>query len=78
MQSTPQKSYGPAGDRELGDLYGSFGATTAQQKIKVLEAKLGQSCNYYAFGGQLNDDMKLGALEYDYLSGIGKIELVLA
>jgi hypothetical protein len=76
---TPPKSYGAAADAFLTEFYKSYGAETTQQKLKVLEANLGQQpSNYYPLGGTLNDEMKLGCLEYDYLSQMGKIELVLA
>ncbi|MGD0260655.1 MAG: hypothetical protein ABSD29_12620 [Verrucomicrobiota bacterium] len=79
MPHPPPKSYGKAADAYLKDFYKSYGAENTQQKIKVLEANLGQQpSNYYALGGRLTDEMKLGCLEYDYLSQMGKIELVLA
>jgi hypothetical protein len=75
----PSKSYGEAADAFLAEFYRSYGAETTQQKMKVLEANLGQlPSNYYALGGSLNDEMKLGCLEYDFLNQSGKIELVLA
>lgn len=76
---TPTKSYGTVADAFLTEFYKSYGAETTQQKLKVLVANLGQQpSNYYALGGSLNDEMKLGCLEYDYLNQMGKIELVLA
>lgn len=76
---TEQKSYGREADEFLAEQYKSFGATTTQEKIKVLEEKfLGTESNFYAFGGSLTDEMRLGCLEYDFLEQMGKITVVRA
>ena len=73
------KTYGVSADAYLARFYKSCGAETTQQKINVLELKLGQEpSNYYAYGGTLTDEMKLGCLEYDFLDRAGEITLVLA
>lgn len=75
------KSFGAEADAYLAEFYNSVGAKTIQEKINVLSIKLGEEStpsNYYAFGGNLTDDMKLGCLEYEFLEQAGKITLVLA
>jgi hypothetical protein len=74
----PPKTYGAEADNFLEDFYKSCGAETTQQKIAVLQLKVGADSNFYAFGGALTDEMKLGCLEYDYLEQSNKITLVLA
>ena len=75
----PPKSYGAEADTFLAEFYKSFEADTTQKKIALLESKfLGADSNFYAFGGDLTDEMKLGCLEYEFLEQMGKITLVLA
>ena len=71
------KRYNTEADAALDELYGSARADTTQDKIRALESIQG-TANFYAFGGVLTDDMRLGCLEYEYLSEKGLIELVLA
>jgi hypothetical protein len=75
---TSVKSYGKEADAFLAELYESCGAETTQQKLNVLELRLGKDSNFYAFGGALTDEMKLGCLEYDLLEQANKITLVRA
>ncbi len=69
-----KKSFGAVADAYLSKFYESCGADTTQQKITVLELKLGKS-NFYAYGGKVTDEMKLGSLEYDLLEQNKLIEL---
>jgi hypothetical protein len=69
-----KKSFGEKADAYLHDFYKSCGADTTPQKITVLELKLGKS-NFYAYGGKVTDEMKLGSLEYDFLEQRGLIKL---
>jgi hypothetical protein len=81
MEAIPaaRKSYGNEADIFLADIYRSFDADTTPKKIELLESKfLGGGSNFYAFGGDLTEDMKLGCLEYEFLEQMGKITLVLA
>jgi hypothetical protein len=74
---TPGKSYGQEGDAFLAEFYGEVKDTP--QKIIMLERGLGEPpSNYYAFGGSLTDEMKLGCLEYEFLERNNKIVLELA
>ena len=75
------KTFGPKGDAYLANFYNSIGAKTTQQKLNVLSIRLGEDItqsHYYALGGNLTDEMKLGCLEYEFLEQAGQIELVLA
>ena len=65
--ATTTKSFGPEADAYLDSFYKSCGAETTQQRIIVLEMKLGTQSNFYAYGGNPTDEMKLGSLEYDFL-----------
>jgi hypothetical protein len=69
--------YTAQADAALSSLYQLRGADTTQQKIVILQDHLGSS-NFYALGGEINDEMKLGCLEYDYLEFQGLIETCLA
>jgi len=70
--------FNPQADACLEELYASVGAVTTAQKITILQKELGGDFNFQAFGGVVNDQMKLGCLEYDYLERAGKIDVVLA
>ncbi len=72
------KSFGPDGDIALAMLYKSVGAQDTQQKLNILQIKLGGTPNFYAMGGGITDEMKLACLEYEYLerSGIIQFDLV--
>ena len=77
MNASQTKSYGAEGDAFLADFYGAEKDTA--KKIIMLERRLGQPpSNYYAFGGSLTPEMKLGCLEYEFLEQNGKITLELA
>jgi hypothetical protein len=67
-----------AAESHLSTLYGGFGATTTEQKITVLKTYVEGQASYYALGGEVSQEMILGCLEYEYLSNLGLIELVLA
>lgn len=69
--------YNQNADAALNELYTSARATSTQDKIRALESIQGNA-NFYAFGGEITDDMRLGCLEYEYLSEKELIELVLA
>ena len=71
----PRKSFGPDADAHLDAFYRSCGAETTQQRIKVLEMKLGIGSNFYAYDGNVTDEMKLGSLEYDFLEQVGLITI---
>jgi hypothetical protein len=71
--------YNEEADQALENLYvAANNAVETADKIRALEKALQENSNYYAFGGVMTDDMKLGCLEYEYLSSKGLIELVLA
>ncbi|MGH7979950.1 MAG: hypothetical protein ACREE6_11295 [Limisphaerales bacterium] len=76
--ATEQYKYNAEADHALGELYSRLHATTNQLRIQGLQIELGGDFNYYAFGGEINDEMKLACLEYEYLQRIGKIDLALA
>jgi hypothetical protein len=77
MNAGQTKSYGEVGDAFLAEFYG--GEKTTAEKITMLERRLAQPpSNYYAFGGDLTDEMKLGCLEYEFLEQNDKITLELA
>ncbi len=66
-------------DKALEELYSAANqAVTTLEKIEALECALQENSNYYAFGGEMSEDIKLGCLEYEYLSNRGLIELLLA
>ena len=74
---TPTKSYGREADIFLAEFYG--GEEDTAKKITMLERRLGQPpSNYYAFGGTVTDEIKLGCLEYEFLEQNNKITLELA
>jgi hypothetical protein len=73
-----KKSFGEQADAFLLELYKSVGAETTLEKINLIQMKLGGVSNFYALGGEINDEMKLACLEYEYLEQEGKITLVLA
>lgn len=72
------KTFGEEADSYLQKFYDSVGANTVQQKLALLEIKLGGTRNYYAFGGPVTDEMKVGCLEYELLERENLITLVLA
>lgn len=65
-------------DSALKSLYDSVGATTIEHKINALKPHLDGERNFYAFGGEVNPEMILGCLEYEYLGNLRLIDLVLA
>jgi hypothetical protein len=79
MNNSIQQSYGQEADAWLDTIYKAFKATTTEEKIKVLEEMMGpKKSNYYAVGGQVTAEMKLGSLEYEFLESRRKITLELA
>ena len=78
MAESPR--FTPQADAALDELYEKVGATTVAQKINALKLNLGDhgEWNFYAYGGEVNEDMILGCLEYEYLSSRGLIDLTLA
>lgn len=75
---THEIKYNEKADEALRELYARNNAITTALKISAVEIELGGSFNYYAFGGEINDDMRLACLEYEYLQRIGKINLATA
>lgn len=73
-----QYRFSKEADALLDAKYTERDATTTPLKIATLEIELGGTFNYYAFGGEINDEMKLTSLEYEYLERMGKIELIFA
>jgi len=67
-------------DAALNELYENVGAKTTEHKINALKPHLDGDgeWNFYAVGGEVNQEMILGCLEYEYLSSRGLIELTLA
>jgi hypothetical protein len=76
MPATSAPRFSDEADKALTVFYAESHAATAGQKIVALEAVLGGPSNFYGFGGEVSDDMKLGCLEYEYLSIRGLVELV--
>jgi len=76
--SKTRKSFGPQADAFLTSTYEEVGAKTTAEQINLLQMKLGGEFSFYALGGDINDEMKLACLEYEFLSRNGQIELVLA
>jgi hypothetical protein len=77
-QTTLQPSkFGAEADAALSKFYHDAKAEIIADKIKALESELGGPANYYAFGGTVSDEMKLGCLEYEYLSLRDLVDLVL-
>ena len=78
--STPRFSI--EADEALESLYTSVGALTVEHKINALKLKMNDETlggpNFYAFGGEVSQDMILGCLEYEYLSERNLIALDLA
>jgi hypothetical protein len=74
----PEKSFGPVAEAFLTKLYAEYRITATEGKIKVLEDKLGGPSNFYGMGGEVNDEMKLACLEYEYLERQGQIKLTFA
>lgn len=72
------KSFGSEADAFLDAFYKTFTADTTQKRIALLQDNLGGESSFYALGGDINDDMKLACLEYEYLEQMGKLKLVLA
>lgn len=71
--------YNKEADKALNALYAAANhAVETSDKIRALEKALQEKSNYYAFGGIITEDVKLGCLEYEYLSSKELIELVLA
>lgn len=70
--------YNEKADEALNKLYLAGNATSTDQRIEVIETALQERANFYAFGGELTPEMKLGCLEYEYLGRKGLIELTLA
>ena len=66
--------FSPEADEFLKLFYAKVGAITVGQKIEVLTLKLGPS-NFYAFGGEVTDEMRLGCLEYELLLQEGLLQL---
>lgn len=77
MNTHHKPKYNAKADEALERLYTSARAVSIGDKIRALESIQG-TANFYAFGGELNDDMRLGCLEYEYLGEQDLIELVLA
>jgi hypothetical protein len=76
--SAQTKSFGPDADTFLAKFYADYSITATAGKIKLLEDHLGGPSNFYGLGGEVNDEMKLACLEYEFLERQGKITLTLA
>ena len=77
MNLTTVFRYNQMADAALNNLYESVGADSIAQKITVLDLKLGGSHEFYAFGGETSEEIRLGCLEYEFLNQEGLIELTL-
>jgi hypothetical protein len=66
--------YNEKADKFLEEFYASVGATTWEQKLNLLEMKLGRS----NFSHNPTAEQKVGCYEYELLEQQGLIELVLA
>lgn len=78
MNAVIDPKYSEKADAFLNELYGSFGATATRQKLNTLRLKLGGDYHFYAMGAEVNDEMRLGCLEYEILAANQLIELILA
>ena len=81
--TTPQQQpqvyrFNKEADACLEDLYKSVGAVTPARKLVILQKEVGGDFNFQAFGGELNEEIRLGCLEYEYLERMGKIEIIFA
>jgi hypothetical protein len=71
--------FGEEADKFLQDFYKRFGSEKTQEKINLLQDKLGGTSNFYSLGGgSLTDEQKLACLEYEFLEKSGVIKVVLA
>lgn len=70
--------YPPEAQAFLGKLYDSVGAVDTHHKLELLRIKLGNDYNFYAAGGEVNDEMRLRALEHELLEQEGLITSQLA
>jgi hypothetical protein len=77
MSDHSVSTFGAAADKALSEFYTAHKAGTVAEKIAALEKELGGPSNFYAFGGVLDEEMKLGCLEYEYLSLRDLVDLVL-
>lgn len=73
----PNGQFSAEAEQHLQAIYAAGGAHTTEKKIEVLNSKLGGTANFYAAGGCLTPEMKLGCLEYEYLESQGLIALTL-
>ncbi|MCP5520652.1 MAG: hypothetical protein H7A46_03795 [Verrucomicrobiales bacterium] len=55
----------------LQQVYASVGAASTSEKLTLLTNYLGGEPNFYAMGGAMTEEMKLGCLEYEYLENQG-------
>lgn len=58
--------FSQAAQQCLADLYASANAKSTLEKIAAIEKELGPS-QFYGFGGEVTDDVRLGCLECEYL-----------
>lgn len=70
-----EKTFGEIPDKFLADFYASFGAVTTEQKMNLLDLKLGGQRSYHAMGGEVTNEMMLGCLEYEILEQEGLITI---
>jgi len=69
-----QKSFGKKADEFLKEFYDSVGSKTTEQKINLLNIKMGGEYNFYSSGIVTNEQI-LGCLEYEFLEKNGMIKL---
>ena len=63
----------PEAQKFLAEFYIEKQAETTRDKISALDAELGGQSNFYAFGGEVTDDIRLSCLEYEYLVECGVV-----
>ncbi len=74
---TEEFRFSEKADSALDTFYGPFKNGLASQKLELLERVLGP-VQVYATGGDVDDELRLACLEYEWLSAKGLVELDIA
>jgi len=74
-QLAPPPRFTQEADAYLEQFYTSARVVEVNDKISALEERLGGSSEFYAFGGEVTPEMRLGCLEYEYLLEEGMLKL---
>jgi len=71
--ATIKRDFGQKGNAYLVEFYEKYGSTTTEHKLNLLKKLMGDRY-FYAVGGEVDDEMRLGSYEYDFLMQRGLIE----